>query len=99
MTNIATKGLLKERGADRLESSSTTSLDPRIISEGPVLVSPRPPAVENLARLASAKTGTMTCDVACGICPAFNLLCAGTQESEALGDGLAGQLQLSATVH
>jgi CRP/FNR family transcriptional regulator len=99
VTNIATKGLLKERGVDRLKSSSTNALDSRIISEGPVLVSPRPPAVENLARLASAKTGTMTCDVACGICPAFNLLCAGNQESEALGDGLAGQLQLSATVH
>jgi CRP-like cAMP-binding protein len=37
--------------------------------------------------------------VACTICPAFNILCAGNQASEASGDGQPGQLQLSGTVH
>ena len=95
MTNIATKGLRNEHGVDRLKSASAAALDRRIVGEGPVLVSPQPPQVENLARLASA----MTCDVACTICPAFNLLCAGNRESEPSGDGRPGQLQLSATVH
>lgn len=97
MSNIATKSLLNERGVDRLKSANSTTLDPRIFNEGPVLVSPQPPQVEHLARAANASA--LTCDVACTICPAFNLLCAGNQESEASGDGQPGQLQLSATVH
>lgn len=97
MTNIATKGLLNERGVDRIKSDNATALDPRIIGEGPVLVSPRPMQVEQLAQAANA--GAMTCDVACTICPAFNLLCAGNRDSEASDDGQPAQLQLSATVH
>lgn len=96
MTNIAIKGLLSERGVDRVKSANTSGLDPRIVSEGPVLGS-RSPQLEQLAQVAS--TNAMTCDVACTICPTFNLLCAGSQESEASGGRQPGQLQLSATVH
>jgi CRP-like cAMP-binding protein len=42
---------------------------------------------------------TMTCDVACTICPAFNLLCSGMKEGDADGEGRPDTQSLSATVH
>ena len=102
VTNTATKIPLNKRGVDRLKHAGAAGLDPRIISEGPVLVSSQPAQVERLARVgnASANSNAMTCDVACTICPAFNLLCGGNPESGRHGQtDQPEEFQLSSTVH
>lgn len=91
MTNIATKDLPKRQGAD------ASVLPSRIGSEGPVFAPSQPPRLAHLPN--AVAPGTMTCDVACTICPAFNLLCCGAKEGDAGTEGQEGKLQLAATVH
>ena len=91
MTNIATKDLPKPQGADASVRPS------RIGSEGPVFAPSQPQRVAHLPQ--DAAPGTMTCDVACNICPAFNLLCCGAKDGDVATEGQAGKLQLAATVH
>ena len=69
-------------------------LDRRVSTEGPVL---SPPRIESLAR--AVTPNTMTCDAACAICPAFNLLCCGAKDGDVSADAGTGRLQLAATVH
>jgi len=71
VTNIATKDLPKRQGAD------VSVLPSRIGSEGPVFAPSQSPRLAHLPNADAA--GTMTCDVACTICPAFNLLCCGAK--------------------
>lgn len=52
---------------------------------------------EQLPQVAGANA--MTCDVACTVCPAFNLLCCGMKEGDAGGEGRPVSQSLSATVH
>jgi CRP-like cAMP-binding protein len=107
LTNTATKAPLNKRSVERFKAASGSGLDPRDANEGPVLVSSASSQLEPLARLSSvapnagpgANPSAMTCDVACTICPAFNLLCGGNQASGASADGAPGQSQLSSTVH
>ena len=47
----------------------------------------------------AVSTNSMSCDVACTICPAFNLLCCGMKEGDADGEGRPATQSLSATVH
>ncbi len=91
---MATKDLPKTRGADSLHGPDAGSFPRHIGSEGPVF-SPQRPQVDRLPHT----PGTMTCDVACAICPAFNLLCCGAKEGDAGAEGQAGKLHLAATVH
>lgn len=96
MTNIATKILPNKSSVD-LSAPTASALEPRIASEGPVLMSQTSTQAEPLTRTAGLNAGVnanaMACDVACTICPAFNLLCGGTQRN---GEG---HPQLASTVH
>ena len=96
MTNIATKDLPKRQGADPLHGADASVLPGRIGSEGPVFAPSQPQRVDHLPRAVAA--GTMTCHVACTICPAFELCC-GAKDGDADAEGQTGKPQLAATVH
>lgn len=95
MTNIATKTLLKRPGTDGFKAGDASFVERHIGS--PVSVQTAPPRLDHPQRVAPAST--MTCDVSCTLCPAFNLLCGGTKSGDVAGDGHLIDLGLSATVH
>lgn len=97
MTNIATKILPKHQSTDGFKPGDANFIARQMGSEGPALASVPPARLDYLPRAAAANT--MTCDVACGICPAFNLLCCGTKDGDAGGEGRPTGLALSGTVH
>ena len=97
MTNIATKTLIKRPIADALKVSDADFVARHLGGLGSV--QPAPPRLDPAPRPHIANT--MTCEVSCSICPAFNLLCGGTKSdsSDIATPGHPSALGLSATVH
>lgn len=92
---ISIKSCHSERG-----KATVTSTVIKVLSKNPAFNAGAPalPArPEQLPHKASAST--MTCDVACTICPAFNLLCCGMKQGDADGESRPALHSLSATVH
>lgn len=96
MTNLASKNLSKpQNGENRVEN--TNFLAHRLAADAPVYLPTTPDKCEPSNFITP---GAMTCDTACAICPAFNLLCGGTMKEGAAGaDGSIGVLPLAATMH
>ena len=96
MTNLASKNLQKlQTGAHKIET--TNFLAHRIAAEAPLYT---PIIPEKCEPSSFTAPGAMTCDIACAICPAFNLLCGGTmKEGGADGDGKTNVLPLAGTMH
>ncbi len=92
MTSTVIKALPKSASAAGFNVSAP-AMEMRSI--GSQALAPVRPA--QLPQLVAANT--MTCDVACTICPAFNLLCCGMKEGDADGEGRPATQSLSATVH
>lgn len=96
MTNIVTKNGPKRLDAGARKADETNYLAHRLTSEGSHLLPPDSAQADVLTR--AAAPGAIACDVACTLCPAFNLLCGGlTKEGEAAGP--PDSLSPSATVH
>jgi CRP/FNR family transcriptional regulator len=98
LTNIAIKNVAKQHSAGALKPDEAKFLSRRIGGEIPAFAPPQPLRVDTLQRVI-APNETMTCDVACTICPVFGLLCSGTKRDEAGAEDHAAHPQLSATVH
>lgn len=97
MTNTATKILPKHQNANEFSTGDANFVARQPGREAPAFASPPDLRLEHLPR--STVTNTMTCDVACTICPVFNLLCSGTKDGDVGGEGHPIGPALSATVH
>ena len=94
MTTTVIKALPKS-SAPAGFSANVPTMPPRPSGSQASALMPAQP--EQLPRVVAANA--MTCDVACTICPAFNLLCCGMKEGDAEGEGRPVTQSLSATVH
>lgn len=98
MTNIAIKSLARQPNTGGPNAGEAKFLSRHIGGEVSAFVPPQPLLVDPLRR-AVTPNATITCDVACAICPTFGLLCSGTKDGEAGTEGHHEHPQLSATVH
>jgi CRP/FNR family transcriptional regulator len=95
LTNLATKNLQKPQNVGHKVENSF--LAHHLVAEAPLFA---PTVAERCEPANFVAPGAMTCDTACAICPAFNLLCAGTMKDGVTGaDGGRSVLPLAATVH
>lgn len=98
MANLATKNKLSRPADTELKSSNPAPIANQIAADAPVFTPPRLVQIEPITRTSSHCS--MSCDTACSLCPAYNLLCGG-----AMPDGLAGaddtqiSMPLAATMH
>jgi CRP-like cAMP-binding protein len=97
VTNIATKILPKRPLAESFKAGDPAYLARHMSGDGPAFARMPATPLEQMPR--PAATGAMTCDVSCTLCPAFNLLCGGTKDGDANGEGHQIDLGLSATAH
>jgi CRP/FNR family transcriptional regulator len=97
VTNIAIKSPTKRPGAESLDLGEASLLARRITGETPAASSPPAARLDSLAR--PPISNTMTCDVACTICPAFDLLCCGMKSVDGGIEGQSPLHTLSATTH
>jgi CRP/FNR family transcriptional regulator len=93
LTNIATKTLTKPAAPGSFTPSSASFLAGQMRREPRDLMTPRH---DHAARTSGSTP--MTCDAACTKCPAFNLLCGGTKEGDADGEGRQ-DFPLASTIH
>ena len=100
MTNLAEKNLPKRQAESEPKLGSATYLAHRIATDAASLRSTSdehlPSATAEEAQVPRA--GAMSCDIACSICPAFNLLCGGTTKNGAV-EGNPSELPLAGTLH
>ena|GEM_PF-1081621 len=97
MTNLASKNLQNQQADIGHRLGNPSYLAHQLTVEAPDFIAPAPNKCEPLSNIPS---GAMTCDRACSVCPAFNLLCGGTStDAEADADGSINTLPLTATIH
>jgi len=98
VANLVSENLSKPQ-TDRPEKLNNTSfLAHRLTEEAPGYI-PMAPETCDVSSLA-ATSGAMSCDIACSLCPAFNLLCGGTMKGgESGAESRRSVLPLAATVH
>ena len=95
MTNLAEKNLPKRQADNEPQLGNATYLAHQIAADTATSDAEQP---VSLPRASSA--GAMSCDIACSICPAFNLLCGGAvKHGQADAGGGTGELPLAATLH
>lgn len=93
MTNLATKTLPKQQSAHGFKPDDINLIARQTGGESPVRAPS--PQHDHLPAVASM----MTCDISCSNCPAFNLLCGGAKNDDAVDAGHPVGFGFSATVH
>lgn len=103
MANLAEKEVPKRQAESELKFGNANFLAHHLTAEATpanLATSEQPPCDAGIddPTLQSGAASAMSCDIACSICPAFNLLCGGTTKT---GDAAskAGELPLAGTLH
>lgn len=94
VTNLAEKNIQLRSTGSETNANSFTSKSP---AEPPVLVQLHP--IPTKAQPRDGALGSMTCDTACSVCPANELLCGGLAQNPREAEWQAGMPPIAASVH